>query len=311
MPDTKTISVVNSAILIFILIAFSFYVYKTDEKFSLVQEQFSSALEQQNNNIKQISANLVKYTDEKTSVLQQEVGTQLAVVHENIEKTKEETETNLNQLTGKITQVETQSLSKLSEVEERIKKINVKSADFSAIIPEIIRSVVSIRADNQIGSGVIVNSKGYVVTNLHVVGISDSISLRFANGAVAFANVVNFDQEKDLALLKIESEKTYKSLEFSPRVNTGEKVIAIGSPGGLDFTVTEGIVSNNERMGSNGAMYIQIDVPINPGNSGGPLINLAGNIVGINTMKVQESDGIGFAIHPRELQKFVAGSNIE
>ncbi|MEK6901521.1 MAG: trypsin-like peptidase domain-containing protein, partial [Nanoarchaeota archaeon] len=82
----------------------------------------------------------------------------------------------------------------------------------------------------------------------------------------------------------------------SHNAKVGEKVIAIGNPGGLDFSVTQGIISATNRQDSNGNQYIQIDVPINPGNSGGPLINAEGKVLGVNTLKLVGFEGLGFAL---------------
>ena len=165
----------------------------------------------------------------------------------------------------------------------------------------MIKSVVSIKTENSVGSGFIVDSRGYIVTNYHVIQDKNSLNVMGVDGSTRSARVVGFDGSADIAVLKIEG--TYDKLDFadSNSIAIGEKVIALGSPAGFDFSVTEGIVSATNRV-SNGIKYIQTDVPINPGNSGGPLVNKAGLVVGVNTLKISGFEGIGFAIASNDVK---------
>ncbi len=153
------------------------------------------------------------------------------------------------------------------------------------------------------GSGFIISSDGYILTNNHVVGGADKVQVKMADGRQFDAKVVGADPETDIALLKIDgSGLPTLPLGSSSSLEVGEWVIAIGNPFGLSHTVTAGIVSAKGRSNVGIASYedfIQTDAAINPGNSGGPLINLDGKVVGINTAIFSRSGGymgIGFAI---------------
>ena len=162
------------------------------------------------------------------------------------------------------------------------------------------------RVQQSLGSGVIVDaSKGYVLTNNHVVAGADDISVTIANGRTVKAKVLGTDPDTDLAVLQIPvagGPLTALKLADSAKLRVGDFVVAIGEPFGLGQTVTSGIVSALGRSGLRGSGYqnfIQTDASINPGNSGGPLVNLRGELVGINSMIYSPSGGnvgIGFAI---------------
>jgi serine protease Do len=157
------------------------------------------------------------------------------------------------------------------------------------------------RRKNALGSGFIISADGYIVTNHHVVAQADKVQVSLREGEKTYdAEVVGTDEETDLALLKIDAERELPSLEFgdSEGLEPGQWVVAIGNPFGLSHTVTAGIVSAKGRVIGAGPYdnFIQTDASINPGNSGGPLLNLEGDVVGINTAIVAQGQGIGFAI---------------
>lgn len=151
-----------------------------------------------------------------------------------------------------------------------------------------------------LGSGFIIDKEGYIVTNNHVVENADQIKVKLADEKEYDATLVGRDQKTDLALIKIEAPSDLKPIPMgdSDDLNVGNWVVAIGSPFGLEQTVTAGIVSAKGRIIGFGPYedFIQTDASINPGNSGGPLINLKGEVVGINTAIVASGQGIGFAI---------------
>jgi serine protease Do len=153
-----------------------------------------------------------------------------------------------------------------------------------------------------LGSGFVLSSDGYVVTNNHVVKDADTVSVTFQNGDKFDATVVGTDPKTDLALLKIKSEKSFPHVNFSKtEAKVGDWVMAVGNPFGLGGTVTSGIVSARGRDIGSGPYddFLQIDASINKGNSGGPTFNLEGDVVGINTAIYSPSGGsvgIGFAI---------------
>jgi serine protease Do len=152
------------------------------------------------------------------------------------------------------------------------------------------------------GTGVIVDAEGVILTNNHVVSRADELVVRLEDGREFEASVIGTDPEADLAVLRIDADDlVYATLADSTRVEAGEWVLAMGSPFGLSNTVTSGIVSATGRsVGlTTFESFIQTDAAINPGNSGGPLVNLHGEVIGINTAIKSQSGGsmgIGFAI---------------
>ena len=151
------------------------------------------------------------------------------------------------------------------------------------------------------GSGVIVDPKGYILTNNHVIENADEIIVRLSDSRKFPARLIGHDPKTDLAVLKIEAPAPLPTAELgdSDRLRVGQWAIAIGNPFGLDRTVTVGIISATARPHVGVATYenfIQTDASINPGNSGGPLLNLDGRVVGINTAIVASGQGIGFSI---------------
>jgi serine protease Do len=151
-----------------------------------------------------------------------------------------------------------------------------------------------------VGSGFVVSRDGYILTNNHVVEEADQIKVKLSNGQEYKGKVVGRDPKTDLALLKIDGASDLHSLSLgnSEDMKVGSWVVAVGSPFGLEQTVTAGIVSAKGRVIGSGPYdnFIQTDASINPGNSGGPLINMKGEVVGINTAIMAEGQGIGFAI---------------
>lgn len=217
----------------------------------------------------------------------------------------EELQSNVHDIQSSLHSVELKSDQKISELESKLLKINVQSQDFTSTIKDVIDSVVSIQTDTGGGSGVIIDPQGYIVTNYHVIAGASQVQVKTFKQKTYPATLVGFNPKVDVAVLKI-NDGIYQALKWgnSDNVDVGEKVIALGSPGGLDFTVTEGIVSA-KRKDSKGVDYLQIDVPVNPGNSGGPIVDQAGKIVGITEIKITEFEGIGFAIAADDAQNAV------
>lgn len=156
-------------------------------------------------------------------------------------------------------------------------------------------------AIENVGSGIILDSNGYILTNYHVIEKLDRILIKLSDGKEYFAKVLGYDTYTDLAALKISTLRRLPEPEFgqSKDLSVGEWVMAIGNPYGLDGTVTVGVVSGIGRTDlgiSHFENFIQTDASINPGNSGGPLVNLDGQIVGINTAVAAIGSGVGFAI---------------
>ena len=159
------------------------------------------------------------------------------------------------------------------------------------------------------GSGVIISADGYILTNNHVVEDALSMTVRTKDGKILPAKIKGRDPATDLAVIKIDAQGLISSkLGDSDAAKVGEWVVAVGSPFGLSYSVTSGVVSAKGRggLGMNAVEdYLQTDASINPGNSGGPLVNLNGEVLGINTMIVGRGSGIGFAV-PSNMAKRVA-----
>ena len=165
-----------------------------------------------------------------------------------------------------------------------------------------------------LGSGVIVDASGIALTNAHVVEKATEIEVITLDGSKHKAKVVGADKKTDLAVLKLDDGKAqfkFARLGDSDRMQVGDWVIAVGSPFGLQATVTAGIVSAKARNIGQGPFddFIQTDAAINPGNSGGPLVNMAGEVIGINTAIVAGGSGIGFAIPSNMAKKIYTEIN--
>jgi serine protease Do len=161
-----------------------------------------------------------------------------------------------------------------------------------------------------LGSGVIIDKRGLVLTNFHVIKGADEISVRLSDKKEYRGKVMGVDPKTDLALVRFEPahELRVAPLGDSDALKVGEWAIAIGNPFGLDQTVTVGVISATGRSDVGVATYenfIQTDASINPGNSGGPLINLKGQVIGINTAIVAAGQGIGFAIPVNMVRRVV------
>jgi len=164
-----------------------------------------------------------------------------------------------------------------------------------------------------LGSGVIIDSKGHVLTNEHVVLKASKIMITLADKREFEGKLIGSDPRSDLAIVKIDSEKNlpYIALGRSDDLMVGETVVAIGNPFGLSHTVTSGLISAiNRTVKINNDLayqgFIQTDASINPGNSGGPLLNINGELIGINTAIYQKAEGIGFAIPIDRAKRIVA-----
>ena len=156
------------------------------------------------------------------------------------------------------------------------------------------------------GSGVIIDAQGHILTNNHVVERATELEVKLQDGRIVPGRLVGTDEAADVAVIQINAPNLVPArLGSADRMRVGEWVVAIGSPFGLEATVTIGVLSAKGRAGigmNNVEDYLQTDAAINPGNSGGPLVNLDGEVIGINTMIVGQGTGIGFAI-PMEIAR--------
>jgi S1-C subfamily serine protease len=209
------------------------------------------------------------------------------------------------QTTDSIGQISHTLLSQKTDFDKEIELLKASQSDFAGVINSSIQSVVSVGTEKSVGTGFVVKSDGYIVTNNHVIDGAQQIAVLTYDRKIIPARLVGVDVLRDIALLKIENN--YPALNLNTdNTKLGDTVIAIGNPLGLAFTVTQGIISALDRTGPNGlSEYIQTDVSLNPGNSGGPLIDKEGKVVGVNNFKVGGAENIGFALESAALRQSV------
>ncbi|HII71568.1 TPA: trypsin-like serine protease [Candidatus Woesearchaeota archaeon] len=219
-------------------------------------------------------------------------------------------------LSDSIQKMSNRSLTELSLFGQQLATVQESSVDFGPVIPKSINAVVTIGQKGAgyfttAGSGVIINEKGYVVTNYHVVDDLKTVTVR-VDGDEYTATMIGKNEAWDIAVIKLITEKEdfeYLDWADSSKVAVGQHVIAIGNPVGFESTVTEGIISNTNRLisGEEDIYYLQTDVAINAGNSGGPLIDKNGNIVGIATLKYAKMgvEGLSFALRSNDIKGVV------
>lgn len=218
-------------------------------------------------------------------------------LEEDFSLMKQENQYNINEIVKIIAQQK-------SDIVGEIEILKNTQQDFSEIIEASIRKVVSVKTGESIGAGFLIDKQGYVVANLHLLNGMENVEVKTFEGQSYDAEIIGEDSQADLVLLKISGNFDSFELDDSEKIQVGEKVIAIGNPLGLSFTVTEGIVSAVERRGPNGLeVYVQTDVTLNPGNSGGPLINQEGKVIGINNFKIGEAESLGFALESNVIRE--------
>ncbi|SEM68846.1 S1C family serine protease [Lihuaxuella thermophila] len=195
--------------------------------------------------------------------------------------------------------------------EEKSNSASVQDQLWSLLFPELSR--YRRQSSNQFGSGFVIHPSGYILTNEHVVNGASTIRVKVEGSRNPFpATPVWTDESHDLAVLKIKSPRLLKPLPLGSSLNTkiGEWVLAVGNPFGLEQTVTVGVISGKNRPLRVGNKYydkvIQTDAAINPGNSGGPLVNILGEVIGINTLIIYPSQSIGFAIPIEDVKPRIA-----
>ena len=291
-------------IVLAILLIITNVVFYFNYRINIVKQDYDSKITELNMKTLESLANVKNALNNQVEILNSNISS-LDVTIEHFKKQNEE---EVNALTALIEQIEKQSNIQLTELKGELKNIQVSSADFSAIVQDVLDATVSIQTDKAKGSGVIISDKGYIVTNVHVISGAASMKIVTNNGD-NYGNVklIGYDGSADIAVLKIDSSNLkYLNFGDSGDMKVGEKVIAAGNPAGLDFTVTEGIVSAFRNFGT-GYDYIQTDVPINPGNSGGPLVNIHSEVIGINNFKAASFEGLGFAISSNDVKRIADG----
>jgi len=234
---------------------------------------------------------------------------QLQLSNKNIEKEiltlQADTNTKLNELTTRILQTQTNLLSLNQSFKTELKELKSSaSADFSSVIEDSLPSVVTVKTDVSQGTGFLISSDGYFITNAHVLSGAKIVSAINYEQKEIIADFIGYDADFDIALLKISGNYDALILGNSDEVQVGESVIAIGNPLGLQFSVSEGIISAINRAGPNEVnAYFQTDAALNPGNSGGPLINKKGKVIGINNFKIGGGENIGFALESNYIRE--------
>jgi putative serine protease PepD len=193
----------------------------------------------------------------------------------------------------------------------------------AAVAEAVSPAVVQIETGVGLGSGVVFSEDGLVLTNAHVVGDSSEVTVRFADGSSTDGSVLGADTSTDVAVVEIDPDAVIgvAQLALDNEVKVGQLAVAIGSPFGLDQTVTSGIISAADRPYPNSEIVVgmlQTDAPINSGNSGGALVNRNGQVIGINTAIFSNSgdnSGIGFAIPVgvahNQAQKIIKGESLD
>ncbi len=215
---------------------------------------------------------------------------------------------NQHSILQKIVANQNQQLQDLQQQVDIIEYINQTNLmPWPEIYNQIKNSIVLIQTDIGLGSGFIYDNEGHIITNFHVIEDATSIYVTFLDGNISYASIVGEDPYSDLAVIKVNQYITTLHpvvLGNSSALVVGESVAAIGNPFGLSDTITAGIVSAKDRELQAPGGYlivdiIQVDAAVNPGNSGGPLVNLKGQVIGINTAIISGSGnfaGVGFAI---------------
>ncbi len=208
---------------------------------------------------------------------------------------------------GEVTSIQTGSKFSLIEIFEKteasVVQVNVRSVD-GRIMP------------GSMGSGFVYSDDGYIITNNHVIDNAEKVTITFLDGESYIAQIIGTDSDLDLAVLKVKTGSTYLQpipIGDSSQLKVGQEITAIGNPFGLSGSMTSGIISQIGRLLPQDSGYsipdvIQTDAAINPGNSGGPLLNMKGEVVGINTAiqsATGEFTGVGFAVPSNTVKKVI------
>jgi len=253
---------------------------------------------------------LVQENKKQMEEFDQSINDQMKVLQNVLTNLDEQNKGRDKDLLDLIAKVESESKQAVqearSDLEKQLSSIETTSTDFSKVIQNSLKSVVSVLTDKGQGSGAIISRDREVVTNYHVIYGARVVNVLDYDKVIYKTKLVGYDIDHDIAVLEIVSNETFERLDFvdSDKVKVGESVVALGNPLGLAFTATQGIVSAR-RVGSDGNEYIQVDVPINPGNSGGPVIDASGNIIGIANFKISGAEGVGFAIPSNVVEEVV------
>ncbi len=269
-PHHKKLLIGGSSVVVILLIALSVFTYlnfvRQELNFNILDNKITDLRTETQKNINDVSTSLLEARE------------------------------NLNSLSSDIGDINTEFARLKASAGE----------DFSGIIESSVKAVVTIRTDVGQGTGFLITDDGYIVTNAHVLSGGSYVRAITYNQEIVDADFIGYTSNMDIALLKIPGLNEKLELGNSDTISVGEKVIAIGNPLGLQFSVSQGIVSAVHRKGANGLnAYIQTDAALNPGNSGGPLIDKEGKVIGINNFKIGQSESLGFALESNYIKEAV------
>ncbi|MBW2996843.1 trypsin-like peptidase domain-containing protein [Candidatus Woesearchaeota archaeon] len=325
-PTTKHFLYVNIAIIIFFGGLFGYMTYDYNAKMNALaadqEEQMNELGADMASQIDSLSSQVTEQTqslDSEIGVLQNRMENINSDLGASLQNYNYQSMNRDNALSRSIQAISSKSMTEIMGFSEQLETFREASVDFSQVIPKSIKAVVTIGKKgagyfSTTGSGVVINSNGYIVTNYHVLDDLGQIAVKMHDGTDYSATIVGKNEEYDVALIKLITEKnTFDYLEWadSEEVVVGDHVIAVGNPVGFESTVTEGIISNTRRLitGNGEIYYLQTDVAINAGNSGGPLIDKDGKVVGIATLKYSRAgfEGLSFALRSNDVQGIVLG----
>ena len=224
-------------------------------------------------------------------------------LNEKISDAKNSLQNQINLISKDLT--DTQTL--VEESKQELSSLKASAGeDFSGIYSDAVDSIVIVATDTGQGTGFVIDSEGYIVTNYHVIEEATAAGIYTSSNELYEVQVIGIDPVMDVALLKIDENLQELTLGDSDNVDVGEKVIAIGNPYGLEFSATIGSISQLHREGLNGLnAYLQIDAALNPGNSGGPVIDKNGKVIGMVNFKVKDAEGLGFALESNYIKEAV------
>lgn len=266
---------------------------KLDSKVSILNQEILES----ESNLNDVIQNVKDYSAMERNRIRNETTNSIVTLRDYVDRNNRFLKSDF---TTKYTEVQSNVVNlieKSDELEHQLSNVKVRANDFTDVADDVVPAVVSIQTDDGQGSGVFLTRSGYIVTNAHVLEGAKFAQVIDYKGNIYSIVEAYLYENIDIAFLKVNSENDFVYLDLEDRLDVGEKVIAVGNPLGLSSTVTEGIVSALGReIDNSGVGYIQTDVSINPGNSGGPLVNIQKEIVGINTAKLDEGEGLGFAI---------------
>lgn len=266
-------------------------------------------------NINEITARLSAFQEDvadlrlEIATIRQSMTESLIPITSSVSKVQEQSQQQLSVLAERLEQIEKEA-NTISDLKESVKEISTSREDLSILVRDAIPAVVSIKTDSQQGTGFFVDEQGFIVTNAHLLKGNTFIQVNTYDHKVYPAVIIGTDPEADIALLGVAGETGFPALELgsSDKVNSGDLVIAIGNPGGFDFSVAKGVISSVDRQSKNKVPMFQMDISINPGNSGGPLINTKGEAIGMNsgyTISALGLERLGFAIKSSYIREII------